>query len=96
MHATLKIPSPLRRFTENQSQIDFEAVTVNNVLDQLFDRCPEMRAQLMDEDGRLRNFVNIYMDKVDIRERGGLGAMLTDDCELRIVPAIAGGSYGSR
>ncbi len=91
MKATVKIPSPLRHFTGSQSQLTLEAATVQEALDQLLIQCPQLRPQLLDDDGHLRNFVNLYLNKVDIREQQGLATALQDNCELRIVPAIAGG-----
>lgn len=91
MHAILKIPSPLRRFTDGAPQISVEASTVKDALAQLYQRHPEIRAQL-EEDGKLRHFVNLYLDSTDIAHLDGLDTVLVEDCELRIVPAIAGGT----
>lgn len=91
MHALLKIPSPLRRFTDGAPQVSVEASTVKDALAQLYQRYPEIRAQL-EEDGKLRHFVNLYLDSTDIAHLDGLDTVLVEDCELRIVPAIAGGT----
>lgn len=90
MQAILKIPSPLRRFTEGQPQVSLEADTVREALTGLYELYPEIQAQL-EENGTLRHFVNIYLDKTDIAHINGLDTALPRDCELRIVPAIAGG-----
>ncbi len=90
--ATIRIPSPLRRFTDNQAKLDVKAISVGAALEQLCQRHPALRNQLLDEQGQLRNFVNLYIDKQDIRTLSGLESALGDDSELRIVPAIAGGS----
>jgi len=92
MTVTLRIPSPLRRFTDNNSAVDVEADSVATALEQLFSLYPDLKLQIMDESGQLRNFVNLFHDKVDIRQQQGLNTHLHQGSELRIVPAIAGGS----
>ncbi|WP_256597828.1 molybdopterin-synthase adenylyltransferase MoeB [Moritella viscosa] len=92
MTVTLKIPSPLRRFTDHSSAVDVDADSVATALDQLFILYPDLKLQVMDENGQLRNFVNLFHDKVDIRQQQGLNTRLHQGSELRIVPAIAGGS----
>lgn len=92
MIVTLKIPSPLRRFTDNNSAVDVAADNVATALEQLFSLYPDLKLQIMDESGQLRNFVNLFHDKVDIRQQQGLNTLLHQGSELRIVPAIAGGS----
>lgn len=92
MKVIMKIPTPLRRFTQEESRVELEAVHVGEALEQLFQQYPDIRSQLVDEQGKLRNFVNIFYDKIDIRQLQGLDTILQEDSELRIVPAIAGGS----
>ncbi|MEH6824589.1 MAG: ubiquitin-like small modifier protein 1 [Motiliproteus sp.] len=92
MQATIKIPSPLRRFSDNQPQLSVQATTVGEALEQLCNHYPELRLQLLDEKGEMRNFVNIYLNREDIRSHQGLATSLSETSELRIVPAIAGGS----
>lgn len=91
MNITIKIPSPLRRFTEQAALIELNADTVKDALNQLNHQYPEIKPQLIDDEGKLRNFVNIFHNKVDIRQQQGLDTTLADGSELRIVPAIAGG-----
>ena len=92
MKMIMKIPSPLRRFTDNQKQIELDALTVKAALTELFNRYPDIKPQIMDDTGNLRNFVNLYHNKVDIRQQEGLDTKLQAGSEVRIVPAIAGGS----
>jgi adenylyltransferase/sulfurtransferase len=91
MQATIKIPSPLRRFSDNQPQLSVEATTVGEALEQLCSHYPELRLQLLDDQGEMRNFVNIYLNREDISSYQGLATILPETSELRIVPAIAGG-----
>ncbi|AQS35837.1 dinucleotide-utilizing enzyme [Shewanella psychrophila] len=92
MKMIMKIPSPLRRFTDNQMQIELDGLTVKEALNELFKRYPDIKPQIMDDTGDLRNFVNLYHNKVDIRQQEGLDTELQSGSEVRIVPAIAGGS----
>ena len=71
MSSKLKIPSPLRRFTNGQSEIDVGGDNVQEVLEQLFDVHPDIKNHLVEEDGSLRNFVNIFINGEDIRQNGG-------------------------
>ncbi|MCW8328433.1 molybdopterin-synthase adenylyltransferase MoeB [Photobacterium sp. SDRW27] len=91
MKTLIKIPSPLRRFTHQASQVEVEAETVSEAMTRLCELHPDLQLQLFDEQGQLRNFVNIFHDRVDIKQQQGLATALNDGCELRIVPAIAGG-----
>jgi len=92
MTVILKIPSPLRRFTDNSRAVEVEADSVSAALEQLFMLYPALKLQVMGDNGQLRNFVNLFHDKVDIRQQQGLNTRLHQGSELRIVPAIAGGS----
>ncbi|PCJ44312.1 MAG: molybdopterin synthase sulfur carrier subunit [Moraxellaceae bacterium] len=91
MNITIRIPSPLRRFTEQAAQIELNANTVGEALMALNAQYPDLQTQLMDEQGKLRNFVNIFHNKIDIKQLQGMESTLDEGSELRIVPAIAGG-----
>jgi len=88
----IRIPSPLRRFTDGQGKLEVQGQTVKTALEELFERYPELKLHLVEEDGNLRNFVNIYVDGEDIRSLDRMETRLEDKHELRIIPAIAGGS----
>ena len=72
MSSQIKIPSPLRQFTENQSSVSVDGTTVSEVLENIFNQYPEIRNQLLDGNGSIRNFVNIYVNGVDVREKDNL------------------------
>ena len=91
MSSKLKIPSPLRRFTNNQSELDVDGKNIKEVLDQLFNSHQDIKNHLIEEDGSLRNFVNIFINGEDIRQKGGLEAEVPDGSDVRIIPSIAGG-----
>lgn len=91
MSSQLKIPSPLRKFTNGESAIEVYGGTVQEVLKELVISYPDLKIHLWDEDGNLRNFVNIYVNKEDIRHSAGLATAVENGSDIRIVPAIAGG-----
>ena len=92
MPSELRIPSPLRRFTDGQSKLEVNATSVREILDELFQTYPEIKNHLIEEDGSLRNFVNIFIDGEDVRQKGGLDAEVKDGADVRIIPSIAGGT----
>ena len=92
MSSQIKIPSPLRQFTENQSSVSVDGTTVSEVLENIFNQYPEIRNQLLDGNGSIRNFVNIYVNGVDVREKDNLETPVEPGADIRIIPAIAGGS----
>jgi molybdopterin synthase sulfur carrier subunit len=84
--AVVRLPSLLATEAQGQSRFEIDAGTVADAL-----RALPIADLLFDERGELRRLVNVYVDGVDARERGGLQAPLTDDAEVRVVAAIAGG-----
>ena len=92
MSSELRIPSPLRRFTNGESKLQVSSNSVGGVLDELFTAHPEIKNHLIEENGSLRNFVNIFVDGEDIRQKGGLESPVKDGADVRIIPSIAGGA----
>ena len=88
---TLRIPTPLRSYTEEQSAVEVAGTTVAKALKALVDRYPDLRENLYTDDGDLRQFVNIYVDDEDIRYQDGPQTALDEGDEVSIVPSIAGG-----
>jgi molybdopterin converting factor small subunit len=87
------IPTPLRAYTGQQATVSVEAVTIQNALDQLVATHPELKRHLFTEDGKLRAFVNLYLNEEDVRylTEKEYTVVKADD-ELSIIPSIAGGS----
>jgi len=96
MASFVRIPPPLRRFTNNVDVIEITAGTILELLEKLESRFPGICERLCDEQGQLRRFVNIYVDGEDIRFLSGLMTEIKDGAEISIVPAIAGGNGQSR
>ncbi|SVD17762.1 uncharacterized protein METZ01_LOCUS370616 [marine metagenome] len=91
MSATVKIPTPLRKLTNNETSVDAVGKTIEQIVESLDSTYPGMRERLIDDNGDLRHFVNIYLNGEDIRYIDGLKSTVSDNDELSIVPAVAGG-----
>lgn len=88
----LNIPTPLRAYVDGKDELIFEEVnTVQDCLNQLIGQYPRLKQHLLEDNGELRKFVNIYMKDEDIRHLKGLQTEVLPDSELSIVPSIAGG-----
>jgi molybdopterin synthase sulfur carrier subunit len=91
MSVRVKIPTPLRRLTNNQEQVDGEVGSLAECLVGLEGRFPGLKERLCDEQGELRRFVNVYINGEDVRFLSGLRTALKQGDEVSIVPAVAGG-----
>ncbi|EDP76072.1 ubiquitin-like small modifier protein 1 [Hydrogenivirga sp. 128-5-R1-1] len=91
MAVTVRVPTPLRRLTDGQGEVEVEASTVREAIEKLEEQYPGFRERLLDEKGELRRFVNLYLNDEDIRFLKGADTELKDGDVLSIVPAIAGG-----
>lgn len=91
MTITVRIPAPLRSYTDGESRVSVSAGTVGEALERVVDRYPELGEHLYDE-GHLRNFVNAYLNEDDIRELDGESTAVAEGDTVVIVPSIAGGS----
>ena len=91
MSVTVKIPTPLRKLTNGATSVDADGATIGAVVEALEAAYPGMKERLIDDEGGLRHFVNIYLNGEDVRYLDGLGSPVGDKDELSIVPAVAGG-----
>jgi adenylyltransferase/sulfurtransferase len=92
MPVIVSIPTALRQFTGGQTQIEVEARTAAEALDQLTAAHADLRRHLFTDRNELRNFVNVYVNDEDIRHAAGPATSLKDGDTIMIVPAIAGGA----
>lgn len=92
MPVTVKVPTPLRKFTAGAESVDGSGSTVGALVDDLEQRHPGIRERICDDQGKVRRFVNLYVNGEDIRFLQQLDTQVKDGDELSIVPAIAGGS----
>ncbi len=91
MAITVRIPTPLRRVTDGQDKVDTEGETLKQIIDSMESQYPGIKERLCDEDGNLRNFVNVYVNGEDVRFLDGVDSATGDGDEISIVPAVAGG-----
>jgi molybdopterin/thiamine biosynthesis adenylyltransferase/rhodanese-related sulfurtransferase/molybdopterin converting factor small subunit len=92
MSVTVSIPTPLRGFTGGRDALDLPGRTVGEVLDGLLGAHSGLKRHLVQDDGRLRNFVNLYLNDTDIRQLDSTATPVREGDVLTIVPSIAGGS----
>ncbi|MGA2989905.1 MAG: MoaD/ThiS family protein [Candidatus Korobacteraceae bacterium] len=85
------IPTPLRQYAGKQASVELLAGTVGEALAGLVDRNPELRKHLFTEEGKLRAFVNVYVNDEDIRYLDKENTRLAESDTISIVPSIAGG-----
>lgn len=91
MGVTVRIPGPLRKVTNGESQVDVDATNVQETIDALEAKFSGIKERLCDEEGELRYFVNVYLNGEDVRFLQGLQTVTKTGDELSIVPAVAGG-----
>lgn len=88
--ASIKIPTPLRIYTDGQINVDVSGTTVGEALQNLAEQYPDIKSHLFNGDD-LRTFVNIFLGDEDVRFLDGLDTDIEDADKLRIIPSIAGG-----
>ena len=91
MGVTVRIPTPLRQFTGDRADVEVSGTTIGEVVDNLEAQHPGIKERVMDEEGAVRRFVNIYVNEEDIRFLDGTKTPLKEGDQVTIVPAIAGG-----
>ena len=91
MSARVRIPTPLRRFTGGAEEVSAGGATVAAIMEDLEHNHPGLKERLCDETGKVRRFVNIFVNGDDIRFLNNLETTIKDGDEVSIVPAIAGG-----
>lgn len=89
--ATVIIPTPLRKFTNNTAKIDIDAGTIEETVNELTLNFPDLKKHLLDEKGQIRSFINIFVGDNDIRDLKQEKTSVKSDTLISIVPAIAGG-----
>jgi molybdopterin converting factor small subunit len=89
--ATIIIPTPLRKFTNNASRLEVSGGTVEESIKELSLNFPDLQKHLLDEHGQLRSFVNIFVGNDDIRDLDNGRTAVRTESVVSIVPAIAGG-----
>ena len=91
MPKTVRIPTPLRKLTNNEEVVEVNAGTIGAAITELETRYPGIKERLTDDNGEVRRFVNVYVNEEDIRFLQNQQTPLKDGDEISIIPAIAGG-----
>jgi molybdopterin synthase sulfur carrier subunit len=91
MSAKVRIPTPLRKLTNNEEVVEVTAKTVGEAIAELQARFPGIKERLLDENGTVRRFVNVYVNEEDIRFLENQNTPVKAGDEISIIPAIAGG-----
>ncbi len=91
MGVMVRVPTPLRRLTNNQDKVEVEASTIGEFIESMESDYPGFKERVMDESGQLRYFVNIYLNGEDVRFLQGVDTATQSGDEISIVPAVAGG-----
>ena len=89
--AVVRIPSPLRRYTEGQSKVTVSGATVSSVIDSLEESYPGVKSRICDESGQIKRYVNVFVNEDEIRTLDGADSAVGEKDEVSIVPAMAGG-----
>lgn len=87
----IRIPQPLRKLTNNVDVVNTDAGTLREAIDRLEADYPGIKERIVDEQGELRRFVNVYVNGEDVRFLDNLSTPLAPGDEVSIVPAVAGG-----
>ena len=90
--ATIIIPTPLRKFTNNQARLNVTGTSINETVQELTTNFPDLKKHLLDDKGQIRSFINVFVGNDDIRDLQQENTAVKDDSIISIVPAIAGGN----
>lgn len=91
MSVTVRIPTILRPYTGGAAQVTADGGSLAEVLDALEAAHPGIRARVLDDDGAIRRFVNVYVNDDDVRFAEGLATATPEGTSISIIPAVAGG-----
>ncbi|MDR1924770.1 MAG: MoaD/ThiS family protein [Planctomycetaceae bacterium] len=90
---TIQLPTALRTFTDGLSEVSVEAATVDAALRRLTELYVDLKRHLFDDEGKLRSFVNVFLNDDDIRSLNGISTSLKSGDVVMLIPAIAGGLF---
>jgi len=89
--ATIIIPTPLRKYTNQNRQFETSEDNLSDAIQQFIDEYPDVKENLLDEDGNVRSYIKLYIGDEEVDPAKNGSTELTDETEVSIVPAIAGG-----
>jgi molybdopterin converting factor small subunit len=91
MFTTIRIPTPLRAYTDGKNEIPVDGSTVGEALDRLIEQYPGLRPHLFNGEGQLRAFVNLFLNEDNIKDLQGVETPVRPNDRLMLIPSIAGG-----
>lgn len=91
MSIQVRIPTPLQKLTNNQAEVKAQGTSIKELIDDLEKNFPGFKDRICDEKGKIRKFINIYVNEEDVRFLQQDETPLKDNDEVSIIPAIAGG-----
>jgi sulfur-carrier protein len=91
MSVTVRVPTILRQYTGGAAEVTVEGETLADVVESLEVAHPGIRARVLDDEGRLRRFVNVYVGDEDVRFASGLQTPTPEGSTVSVIPAVAGG-----
>ncbi len=91
MSTKVKIPTPLRKLTQNNAEVVAAGGTIRELVEDLEKQFPGFKERMCDDQGELRRFVNVYVGEEDIRFLEGLDTKIPEGEQVSIIPAVAGG-----
>lgn len=92
MSVSVRIPTILRTYTSGASEVDAQGATLAEVLEDLDASYPGIRARILDDQGAIRRFVNVYVGNDDVRFLDALDTKTPEGSQVSVIPAVAGGS----
>ncbi len=91
MSVEVKIPTVLRKHTNNEAVLEASGTTIRELIDDISGKHPEFREKVLSDDGNLHRFINVYANDEDVRYLEGLDTKVHDGDTVAILPAVAGG-----
>ncbi len=91
--ATVLFPTPLRRLTGGQAKLEVEGEDVGTLIQAIDDQYPGVADRLLDDDGNIKRFINVFVNDDEVRSLQGMHTPLHTDDKVSIVPAMAGGQW---
>jgi molybdopterin synthase sulfur carrier subunit len=91
MSVRVRVPTPLRKFTQGADEVNAQGTTIKTLVEDLEKNFPGIKERICDETGKIRRFVNVYLNGDDIRFLQNLETAVKEGDNISIVPAIAGG-----
>ena len=92
MAVEVKIPTVFRKFTDNEATVEVSPGTIGELIEQLGERYPGLKDQLLTDEGQLHRFVNVYVNDEDARYLEKLDTKVSEGDKVSLLPSVAGGS----